>query len=115
MIFSVIKHNCAFYCIDIGAEKSYIKDILNRLQVRWVLESSLSLNRDFVEESATCVKTMELLEGHELKLWEINVNYVGSTTYEGFSYVVLTSGTTGSNKVVKVTKDCIISNINCLR
>lgn len=89
-----------------------MKNILNRVRLQWIFECNMN-SRTVLRQLARKLTTVILLKDYTVNLWK--VNDVGSVPYENISYVILTSGTTGTNKIVKVPYNCITSNIKSLR
>lgn len=90
-------------------------DFFQFIKLKWILECNVP---HFVEcfLITNCAKTAEVtfLDEYKLKLWKIN-NVDAEKLYPDISYIIQTSGTTGTSKTVSVGCNCIMSNINSFR
>lgn len=101
--------------IDPSDESSKILDLCHRIKLKWILKCG---NSNQTENTITSfmshIAETKFLEKYDLKLYKVNTIDIPKT-YDNISYVIETSGTTGKNKIVNVTHDCIMCNINSFR
>lgn len=118
MIFfcSIHKQKCAFICINIKASELNILHLINRIKLKWIINYNSTDNiNSFLNNNSTLVYNIPLPDTkYGAELWKIN-NILEERIYKGVSYIIQTSGTTGTNKIVQVLNKCIMSNVSSLR
>lgn len=85
-------------------------ELLKQLSIKWLI-SFENQSSVFISEDFSVIATL----APELILWNSNLKSESSISFNDVSYVIRTSGTTGTNKIVRVKSYCIYSNIKGIR
>ncbi|KAF5293950.1 hypothetical protein FQR65_LT10964 [Abscondita terminalis] len=108
LILSLQHCNCAFIFLDPRAERINL-EIIQNLNIKWIISHKENMDK-FLPSRYTVVQNFE-----NLIVWKTDLVTPKGLHYENIMFVICTSGTTGHSKTVKVSTNCIISNINALR
>lgn len=104
--FSLQQLRCCFFFLN---TKQTVSNLLTKLGVKYIIAYNVDC----------CIPNTEILFSIVINMKNVYDVYVVHDndvhTYENINYIVQTSGTTNTQKIVKVEYQSIASNVNCLR
>lgn len=106
-ICSLLRHQCPF--IFLNLQKPNLES-LKKLNIKWMISYDNDENIKNLLNDAFLIGNIQIYDS-EMSIWKIHDTV---TLYENIVYVVETSGTTGSAKLICVEENCIASNIFAL-
>ncbi|XP_017779864.1 PREDICTED: acyl-CoA synthetase family member 4 homolog [Nicrophorus vespilloides] len=111
VLYCILQNRLPFILLDPNRDKQISKDLLKDLNVYLLISSQHITSNDLFEQDK--VGTV-IIEANDSKLYCYYLNNANNQTsldYDNVCYVIQTSGSTGVKKYVRVTYDCILSNI----
>lgn len=106
--YSLLRNKCSFMFMNL---KRPNLNTLKNLRIKWLISCNTEELVKQMFKDVEKFKSVKLDKDDEVDIWKIQNDDI---CLKGICYVVETSGTTGTNKIIQVEEDCIASNIYAL-
>ncbi|XP_065211794.1 beta-alanine-activating enzyme [Planococcus citri] len=112
LLIGIMDTENAFVFLDISSSK--LPEVINRLNIKWIIGEKHLMEKSNSYTSFKFVETFKILE-KDYCIYKSTCDNELSNTECKFAFAVMSSGSTGEPKIIKVPHDSIVPNIQDLK